>query len=118
MTRCSLTFAPDGRFEVQAGPRDVDLVRSVAGLRHDHKAGVWRGPARWSTCLQLRAAFGEDLIVDPLVDAWGAEQVFKEQWMGYFKSLPTVDVCPVGPFSLLVDEVKSWREGGDVHGAL
>jgi hypothetical protein len=47
VSRCTLRFgAKPGSFEVTVGPRDVDLVRQIPGLRHDHRTGLWRGKVR------------------------------------------------------------------------
>jgi hypothetical protein len=87
MSRCILRFgAKPGEFEVIAGPRDVDLVRQAPGLRHDHRTGVWRGKAKWSTALILRAAFGEELDVDPAVYEWGQQVVSAENLAFHLKA--------------------------------
>lgn len=86
MSRCSLTFDDRGEFIVRAGPRDTDLVREIGGLRHDSRAGYWRGPAIWGTALKLRATFGEELEVSPEVDEWGWAQVQKERTAHHLKA--------------------------------
>lgn len=85
MIRCTLKL--DGENLVaHAGPRDVDLMREVPGLRHDHRTGCWRGPAKWATALILRAQFGDALEVAPEVDEWGWRQVQDEHLAHHIKA--------------------------------
>lgn len=84
MSRCLLGMR-DGKFIAVAGPRDTDLMRQVATLKHSSKTGEWSGPARWNTCLQLRALFGEDLTLSDEVYSWGDRQVYRENYIHALK---------------------------------
>lgn len=82
--RAALSFADDGKLELQAGTRDTDICRSIPGMRHSK--GTWTAPATWATALAVRAAFGEDLVVHDDVYAWGGAQLAKEQWVASVKT--------------------------------
>lgn len=71
--RAALSFGADGQFNIEAGPRDTDLLKQIPGVNHNHKLGCWVAKPAWSTALALRATFGEDLTVHESVNEWGRE---------------------------------------------
>lgn len=62
------------KIRVDASHRDKDLVKQVPGARWDQKNRVWWTWCTWSACAQLRAIFGERLVIGPELMAWSTEE--------------------------------------------
>lgn len=71
--RAALSFGADGLFNIEAGPRDTDLLKQIPGVNHNHKLGCWVATPAWSTALALRSTFGEELLVHEEVLLWGQQ---------------------------------------------
>lgn len=51
-----------------------DSIKALPGSSWDRSRGVWRLPLSWSSCLALRATFGDGLGVGPDLNAWAAKE--------------------------------------------
>lgn len=47
-----------------------DLIKQLPGSTWSHKDSAWKLPLGWSSCITLRAVFGQDLEIGPRLTAW------------------------------------------------
>lgn len=53
--------------------RHKDLIKSIPGARWDASSGLWLMSLSWSSCLALRATFGNDLEIGPNLHEWATQ---------------------------------------------
>lgn len=65
-------FLVEGKIAIEVPYSDENLARakSISGARWHKVSKTWRYPRSVETCLDARAAFGEELVVDPALAAW------------------------------------------------
>lgn len=51
-----------------------DRVKQLPGSRWDPHDKVWTMPLSWASCLQLRAMFGQELVVGPELARWSNDE--------------------------------------------
>lgn len=57
--------------------RERELAKTVPGARWSRDYNTWWVPLSWAACVQLRAVFGDSLVVGPELDAWARTQLTK-----------------------------------------
>lgn len=66
----------DGKhIAIHAEYRFKELCKGLPGATWDQKTGVWRVPLSYSSCLNLRAQFREDLEIRPRLAEWATDLV-------------------------------------------
>lgn len=64
---------PD-KITLLSGFEHKDTIKSLLASRWDSKSGVWRLPLSWTSCLSLRGAMGDNLVLDPTINVWAKEE--------------------------------------------
>lgn len=64
--------------KINAEYRYKELCKGIPGATWDQKSGVWRVPLSWSSCLNLRAQFKDDLKIEPALKEWAKNLVEKK----------------------------------------
>lgn len=60
----------DGVFIVDAGYRDMQMMKTIPGVRWSNKTSWWTTPQTWAALAQMRGTFGDSLDMNPEVLAW------------------------------------------------
>lgn len=60
---------------VHAEFRYKELCKGLPGAAWDGKQNVWRVPLSYSSCLNLRAQFREELVIGPRLNEWAVDLV-------------------------------------------
>lgn len=71
--------------------RDRDLVKSIPGRKWDPNDLVWKVPATYNACVQLRAEFGPRLEIGERLWSWA------DAWAKYFAYLHELREAPDAP---------------------
>ena len=61
--------------KIDAEYRYKELCKGIPGASWDQKGSVWRVPLSWSSCLNLRAQFKEDLIIEDNLNQWALDLI-------------------------------------------
>lgn len=51
-----------------------EMIKTIPGALWDRKRNRWHVPLAWTTCLALRATFGEDLVIGPTLNTWALSE--------------------------------------------
>lgn len=62
----------NGEIHVATVWNEKDLIKQVPGASWDKDEKIWKLPATWVACLQLRGVFGKDLVIGPELRGWAA----------------------------------------------
>lgn len=58
------------RILVETRYSEKELIKAISGSRWEPDDKVWSLPLSWAACLQLRAVFGDQLVVGPKLRDW------------------------------------------------
>lgn len=54
---------------------EEELVKSLPGARWNANSKLWTMPRTWASCVQLRASFGDALVIGPELNAWAQNEL-------------------------------------------
>lgn len=107
MPTVTVCEADPHRFDVHTEWEDRELVKQVPGVRWDSGRKLWTVPATWAACLQLRAVFGQRLVISEALKpaAWALRQHAEEN-----SRLASTITLADSDESDVARLVRSWRE--------
>lgn len=72
----SVDLDPSGsHILVDAEWRYKELCKGLPGSKWNTEEKVWRVPLSWSSCLALRSTFRDELVIQPALNEWAANEV-------------------------------------------
>lgn len=57
-------------FVVQAGYREREMMKTIPGVRWNHRSETWTIPRTWASLVAMRGTFGADMEMDEEVLTW------------------------------------------------
>lgn len=65
----------DGRIAIASSWSEKELVKQIPGSGWDNDNKIWHAPLSWSTCVQLRGIFGQDLKIGSDLSQWAKDEL-------------------------------------------
>lgn len=108
------------RLEGWIGPKTPSMCKEVGGGRFSKTDGAhWSYPLNMTVCRRLRAVFGKELKIGPLLNMWAAIAVQEEKELEAIKSLATTVAFESLPFTAprIVELAHPYQRAGIAFGS-